>query len=92
MFSACLSCCEKISQADSGRNRTHDLLITRQASYHLTTENARWLPTIGSIHIIAAGTLTLINQLSKVKIIQYYTDGDFWRREHHGMFLSRGLK
>ena len=22
----------------------------------------------------------------------YYTDGDFWRREHHGMFLSRGLK
>ena len=21
-----------------------------------------------------------------------YTDGDFWRREHHGMFLSRGLK
>ena len=24
--------------------------------------------------------------------IEYYTDGDFWRREHHGMFLSRGLK
>ena len=23
---------------------------------------------------------------------QHYTDGDFWRREHHGMFLSRGLK
>ena len=23
---------------------------------------------------------------------EYYTDGDFWRREHHGMFLSRGLK
>ena len=22
----------------------------------------------------------------------HYTDGDFWRREHHGMFLSRGLK
>ena len=21
----------------------------------------------------------------------YYTDGDSWRREHHGMFLSRGL-
>ena len=21
----------------------------------------------------------------------HYTDGDFWRREHHGMFLSRGL-
>ena len=24
--------------------------------------------------------------------VHYYTDGDFWRREHHGMFLSRGLK
>ena len=24
--------------------------------------------------------------------LAYYTDGDFWRREHHGMFLSRGLK
>ena len=24
--------------------------------------------------------------------VQHYTDGDFWRREHHGMFLSRGLK
>ena len=23
---------------------------------------------------------------------KHYTDGDFWRREHHGMFLSRGLK
>ena len=22
----------------------------------------------------------------------HYTDGDFWRREHHGMFPSRGLK
>ena len=31
MFSACLSRCEKISQADLGRNWTHDLLITRQA-------------------------------------------------------------
>ena len=30
MFSACLSRCEKkISQADSGRNRNHNLLITR---------------------------------------------------------------
>ena len=24
--------------------------------------------------------------------VPHYTDGDFWRREHHGMFLSRGLK
>ena len=24
--------------------------------------------------------------------VEHYTDGDFWRREHHGMFLSRGLK
>ena len=24
--------------------------------------------------------------------VAHYTDGDFWRREHHGMFLSRGLK
>ena len=23
---------------------------------------------------------------------EHYTDGNFWRREHHGMFLSRGLK
>ena len=27
MFSACLSRCERISQADSGRNRTRDPLI-----------------------------------------------------------------
>ena len=32
MFSACLSRCEKISQADSGMNGTHDVLITREAS------------------------------------------------------------
>ena len=23
---------------------------------------------------------------------QHYTDGDFWRREHHGMFLSPGFE
>ena len=37
MFSACWSRCEKIfggGGGGSGRNRTHDLLITRQASYH----------------------------------------------------------
>ena len=37
MFSACWSRCEKIFRrggGDSGRNRTHDLLITRQSSYH----------------------------------------------------------
>ena len=32
----------------------------------------------------------------KTEVILYYihvnTDGDFWRREHHRMFLSRGLK
>ena len=28
----------------------------------------------------------------KMYSMWHYTDGDFWRREHHGMFLSRGLK
>ena len=25
-------------------------------------------------------------------LLKHYTDLAFWRREHHGMFLSRGLK
>ena len=61
MFSACLSRCEKISQADSGRDRTHDLLITRQMSYHIDHRECP-MANAGSIHTIAAGT-ALIYQL-----------------------------
>ena len=32
------------------------------------------------------------NAIQFTRATPHYTDGDFWRREHHGMFLSRGLK
>ena len=43
MFSACWSRCEKILRGGggSGRNRTHDLLITLQASYHYRSPRLR---------------------------------------------------
>ena len=33
-----------------------------------------------------------VNNDLSLRKLWYYTDGDFWRSEHHGMFLSRGLK
>ena len=40
MFSACL---RKVSQADSGRNRTHDLLITRQVVHACLVIRRSWV-------------------------------------------------
>ena len=43
------------------------------------------------VYLVSQQALTKQVQVRKFNVL-HYTDGDFWRREHHGMYLSRGLK
>ena len=62
--------------------------ITKRGHLCYTHTHAR-THTEASTHIHDTHTHAVVSTPDRRK---QYTDGDFWRREHHGMFLSRGLK